>query len=252
MSRLRVLFAAAVIGWTASASAQDRLQSSDLLKLRSVSAVQLSPDATRVAYAIENNDGSGRPYTQLWVLTLADGKAVCLRRRQGAVRRSAMVARRPVDRVSRSCGRKDGPRRRASRGARARHDLSPMTGTRTPVRYLSRPYNKAGDDVVVLPLRLFRRVLSNRAHLPRSAPPARSASRRRSASGSSSCANASSGVAARACPHRSGSSASASFSGVQSHWMSSGMTFSPSTRLVSTIEGALMRYFRISSIFETR
>src|SRR5919198_5236174 len=56
--------------------AQDRLQSSDLLKLRSVSAVQLSPDATRVAYTVENNDGTGRPYTQVWVMTLADGRAV--------------------------------------------------------------------------------------------------------------------------------------------------------------------------------
>ncbi|PYR26199.1 MAG: hypothetical protein DMF98_09720 [Acidobacteria bacterium] len=78
MSRIRVLFAAAVFGLTASAGAQDRLQSSDLLKLRSVSTVQLSPDATRLAYTIENNDGTGRPYTQVWVLTRADGKAVRL------------------------------------------------------------------------------------------------------------------------------------------------------------------------------
>ena len=54
--------------------AQERLQSSDLLKLRSVSAVEVSPDATRVAYTVENNDGTGRPYGQLWVMTLADGK----------------------------------------------------------------------------------------------------------------------------------------------------------------------------------
>src|SRR5581483_5230886 len=60
----------------ASASAQDRLQSSDLLKLRSVTTVALSPDATRVAYVVENNDGSGRPYGQLWIMTLADGKSV--------------------------------------------------------------------------------------------------------------------------------------------------------------------------------
>jgi dipeptidyl aminopeptidase/acylaminoacyl peptidase len=58
------------------AAAQGGLQSGDLLKLRSVAAVQLSPDATRVAYVIENNDGAGRPYGQLWVMTLADGKTV--------------------------------------------------------------------------------------------------------------------------------------------------------------------------------
>ena len=59
---------------TNTALAQDRLQSSDLLKLRSVSGVEVSPDATRVAYTVENNDGTGRPYGQLWVMTLADGK----------------------------------------------------------------------------------------------------------------------------------------------------------------------------------
>ena len=68
-----------VIAFTAvapAAWAQGRLQSSDLLRLRSVSAVQLSPDASRVAYVVENNDGPGRPWGQLWVATIADGKAV--------------------------------------------------------------------------------------------------------------------------------------------------------------------------------
>jgi dipeptidyl aminopeptidase/acylaminoacyl peptidase len=60
------------------AAAQTRLQSSDLLRLRSVSAVQLSPDATRAAYVVESNDGPGRPYGQVWIVTLADGKAVRL------------------------------------------------------------------------------------------------------------------------------------------------------------------------------
>jgi dipeptidyl aminopeptidase/acylaminoacyl peptidase len=60
----------------ANAAAQTAVQSSDLLKLRSVSSVKVSPDATRVAYTVDNNDGAGRPYGQLWVMTLADGKAV--------------------------------------------------------------------------------------------------------------------------------------------------------------------------------
>jgi dipeptidyl aminopeptidase/acylaminoacyl peptidase len=64
-----ILFAAG------AASAQVRLRSSDLLKVRSVSAVEVSPDAARVAYTVENNDGVGRPYGQLWVMTLADGKS---------------------------------------------------------------------------------------------------------------------------------------------------------------------------------
>ncbi len=58
------------------AGAQDRLASSDLLKLRSVGGVQVSPDGTRVAYVVENNDGPRRPYGQLWVMTVADGKTV--------------------------------------------------------------------------------------------------------------------------------------------------------------------------------
>jgi dipeptidyl aminopeptidase/acylaminoacyl peptidase len=56
--------------------AQPGLQSADLLKLRSVTSVRVSPDATRVAYVVDNNDGAGRPYGQLWVMTIADGKTV--------------------------------------------------------------------------------------------------------------------------------------------------------------------------------
>src|SRR3954447_25486352 len=70
------ILAAAVALSSAAAVAQDRLSSSDLLKLRSVTAVQLSPDASRVAYVVESNDGPGRPSGQLWVMTLADGKTV--------------------------------------------------------------------------------------------------------------------------------------------------------------------------------
>jgi dipeptidyl aminopeptidase/acylaminoacyl peptidase len=50
--------------------AQGRLEPGDFLKLRSVNAVQLSPDATRAAYVVENNSGPGRPYGQVWVTTI--------------------------------------------------------------------------------------------------------------------------------------------------------------------------------------
>src|SRR6185295_5664227 len=76
---MSLLRASVIVALTASPSpavAQDRLQSSDLLKLRSVSGLQLSPDAARVAYTIDNNDGPGRPYGQLWVMTVADGKTM--------------------------------------------------------------------------------------------------------------------------------------------------------------------------------
>src|SRR5262249_29792763 len=61
-----------------TSSAQNRLQASDLLRLRSVGGVQLSPDGRRVAYVVENNDGPGRPYGQLRIMTLADGRSVRL------------------------------------------------------------------------------------------------------------------------------------------------------------------------------
>ncbi len=54
----------------------DRLQSSDLYKLRSVGNVVFSHDGSRIAYTVSHNDGPRRPYSQLWVMTLADGKSV--------------------------------------------------------------------------------------------------------------------------------------------------------------------------------
>src|SRR2546429_7445145 len=68
--------AAGILAIASAAHAQSGLVSSDLLKLRSVSGVEVSPDATRIAYTVENNDGAGRPYGQLWVMTIADGKSV--------------------------------------------------------------------------------------------------------------------------------------------------------------------------------
>ena len=52
------------------------LQSNDLFKLRSVNDVQVSPDGTRVAYVVLNNDQPGRPYSQVWVVTVADGTSI--------------------------------------------------------------------------------------------------------------------------------------------------------------------------------
>src|SRR5262245_64366464 len=72
-------FLAVVVSCAVStASAQGRLQTSDFLRLRSVTQVQLSPDGSRAAYVVENNDGAGRPYGQVWIMTVADGKATRL------------------------------------------------------------------------------------------------------------------------------------------------------------------------------
>jgi dipeptidyl aminopeptidase/acylaminoacyl peptidase len=53
-------------------------QSADLLKLRSVGVVQLSPDGTKVAYTISRNDILRGPLGQLWIMNLSDGKSTCL------------------------------------------------------------------------------------------------------------------------------------------------------------------------------
>jgi Tol biopolymer transport system component len=73
ISRFLILCSAAAV----SVFAQSRtFISSDLYKLRSAGGVALSPDGARLAYSVNRNDGAGRPYSQLSILTLADGRSV--------------------------------------------------------------------------------------------------------------------------------------------------------------------------------
>ncbi len=58
-----------------SVAAQERLQSSDFLRLRSVGAVRFSPDGSKIAYTVTNNDGPGGPYSQLWLVETATGNS---------------------------------------------------------------------------------------------------------------------------------------------------------------------------------
>jgi dipeptidyl aminopeptidase/acylaminoacyl peptidase len=53
-------------------------KSSDSLAMRSVGSVQFSPDGARIAYVVTRNDGPRRPFGQLWIMTVADGKTICL------------------------------------------------------------------------------------------------------------------------------------------------------------------------------
>jgi dipeptidyl aminopeptidase/acylaminoacyl peptidase len=71
----RILIALAVCAGLALPSG---FQSSDLLKLRAVGTVQFSPDGARIAYSITRNDAPRRPFGKLWIMTVADGKSICL------------------------------------------------------------------------------------------------------------------------------------------------------------------------------
>jgi dipeptidyl aminopeptidase/acylaminoacyl peptidase len=58
-----------------SLTAQGGLQSSDLYKLRSIGEAQISPDGNHIAYTIISNGQTGRPYSQIWMMSVADRKS---------------------------------------------------------------------------------------------------------------------------------------------------------------------------------
>ncbi|MEP7271602.1 MAG: S9 family peptidase [Acidobacteriota bacterium] len=58
-----------------SVLAQDRLQSGDFLRLRSIGAVKFSPDGSKIAYSVTSNDLTGVPYSQLWLVDVATGQS---------------------------------------------------------------------------------------------------------------------------------------------------------------------------------
>ncbi len=73
LSKMFLLFSAgALIAFA------DGFQSSDYLKLRSVGAVEISPDGSKIAYTVTREDGPRRPYGQVWIMNLADQKSICL------------------------------------------------------------------------------------------------------------------------------------------------------------------------------
>jgi dipeptidyl aminopeptidase/acylaminoacyl peptidase len=59
-------------------AAGPRFQSADLYLLKSVGDVRFSPDGTRIAYSVQNSDRPGRPYSQVWIMDVATGKAIRL------------------------------------------------------------------------------------------------------------------------------------------------------------------------------
>src|SRR5713101_6175438 len=73
----RIAAVSLLLAGTAAAQT-NALQTRDLLRMRSVGDVEFSPDGARLAYTVMNNDGTGRPYSQLWILNLAGGNPVRL------------------------------------------------------------------------------------------------------------------------------------------------------------------------------
>ena len=62
------------------------LQSDDLYRLRSVGDTQISPDGSRIAYSVTNNDRPGAPYAQLWLMDVAGGKTTQIEGASGGAR----------------------------------------------------------------------------------------------------------------------------------------------------------------------
>ena len=66
------------VGATPVGAQARRLQSADLLRMRAVDGVRLSPDGARIAYTVVTSDQPGRPQRQLFVMTVVDGRSVRL------------------------------------------------------------------------------------------------------------------------------------------------------------------------------
>ena len=71
---LLVIVATLALSATPARGQSAGLRSADLVRMRSVGTVALSPDATRIAYTVDYRDQPGRPYSQIWVMDIGSGK----------------------------------------------------------------------------------------------------------------------------------------------------------------------------------
>src|SRR5690349_24803244 len=55
------------------AALTQQIATSDLVRLRSVDEVEISPDGSRIVYSVVRNDRPGRPYSETFVMTVASG-----------------------------------------------------------------------------------------------------------------------------------------------------------------------------------
>ncbi len=64
---------AAVAGPPGLAQPQQPWTSADLLRIRTVGEVRISPDGKRIAYTVQSNSRTGRPASQIWIWDRAAG-----------------------------------------------------------------------------------------------------------------------------------------------------------------------------------
>ena len=79
MAHYRLLFVCITAAVTAFGQSPT-FTSTDLYKFRSGGGLAVSPDGARLIYSVNRNDGVGRPYSQLSIMSLADGRSVSLSR----------------------------------------------------------------------------------------------------------------------------------------------------------------------------
>lgn len=106
--------------------------SADLLQLKSVGDVQLSPDGRHVAYSVQSNDRPGRPYSQIWIRDLSTGAT----RRLGTDKEGARTPRwSPDGRHLAFFGREDdhGSVMIASADGASVFSIAPVSGTNHPL-----------------------------------------------------------------------------------------------------------------------
>ncbi|MGH9532845.1 MAG: S9 family peptidase [Terriglobales bacterium] len=74
MRSFRQLLVLVLLAGAVAAAQTRKLESADLLKLKSVGSVAISPDGARIAYTVVLNDVPRRPVEELWVVSVSDGK----------------------------------------------------------------------------------------------------------------------------------------------------------------------------------